>query len=105
MSRRFWPIGEAAQADYEALRTTALAGEPPRDELAAARFARRGLGDVYKRQYLTCTLSNAAKNSGCSTNAGAVTASGARCNSPACSNARCRARSAISLTPASTVER
>ena len=46
MSRRFWPIGEAAQADYEALRTTALAGEPPRDELAAARFARRGLGGL-----------------------------------------------------------
>lgn len=46
MSERFWPLGEAAQADYEALRAAALAGEPPRDELAAARFARRGLGGL-----------------------------------------------------------
>ena len=46
MSERFWPIGEAAQADYEALRAAALAGERPRDELAAARFARRGLAGV-----------------------------------------------------------
>lgn len=46
MSERFWPIGEAAQADYEALRTAALAGEPARDELVAARFARRGLGGL-----------------------------------------------------------
>lgn len=46
MSERFWPLGEASQADYEALRATALAGEPPRDELAAARFARRGLGGL-----------------------------------------------------------
>lgn len=46
MSERFWPIGEAAQADYEALRTAELAGGPPRDELAAARFARRGLAGL-----------------------------------------------------------
>ena len=46
MSGRFWPVGEAAQADYEALRAAALAGEQPRDELAAARFARRGLAGV-----------------------------------------------------------
>ena len=46
MSERFWPIAEAAQADYELLRATALAGEAPRDELAAARFARRGLAGV-----------------------------------------------------------
>lgn len=46
MSERFWPIAEAAQADYEALRAAALAGEAPRDELAAARFARRGLAGV-----------------------------------------------------------
>ena len=32
--RRFWPVGEAAQADYEALR------------VAAARFARRGLAGL-----------------------------------------------------------
>lgn len=46
MSGRFWPIGEAAQADYEALRAAALAGEPAPDELGAARFARRGLGGL-----------------------------------------------------------
>jgi hypothetical protein len=46
VSERFWPVAEAAQADYEALRAAALAGEPPRDELAAARFARRGLAGV-----------------------------------------------------------
>ena len=46
MTGRFWPIGEAAQADYEALRAAALAGAPPRDELAAARLARRGLGGL-----------------------------------------------------------
>ena len=46
MSERFWPVAEAAQADYEALRAAALEGEPPGDELAAARFARRGLAGV-----------------------------------------------------------
>ena len=46
MSGRFWPLAEAAQADYELLRAAALAGEAPRDELAAARFARRGLAGV-----------------------------------------------------------
>jgi hypothetical protein len=46
VSERFWPLAEAAQADYEALRTAALAGEEPRDELAAVRFARRGLAGV-----------------------------------------------------------
>lgn len=46
MSGRLWPIGEAAQADYEALRAAARAGEPAHDELAAARFARRGLGGL-----------------------------------------------------------
>ena len=42
--RRFWPVGEAAQADYEALRAQVLAatGAVP-DSLVAARFARRGL--------------------------------------------------------------
>jgi len=44
VSERFWPVAEAAQADYEALRAAALDGE--RDELAAARFARRGLAGV-----------------------------------------------------------
>jgi hypothetical protein len=46
VSERFWPLAEAAQADYEALRAAALTGEEPRDELAAARFARRGLAGV-----------------------------------------------------------
>jgi hypothetical protein len=41
--RRFWPAGEAAQADYEALRAHVLATGAPPDTLAAARFARRGL--------------------------------------------------------------
>lgn len=46
MSEPFWPLGESAQADYEALRAAALAGERPCDELAAARFARRGLAGL-----------------------------------------------------------
>jgi hypothetical protein len=41
--RRFWPVGEAAQADYEALRAQALATGAAADSLVAARFARRGL--------------------------------------------------------------
>ena len=41
MSQRFWPIGEAAQADYETLRTAVLSSEPA-ERLSAARFARRG---------------------------------------------------------------
>ena len=40
---RFWPVGEAAQADYEALRAHVLATGAAADSLAAARFARRGL--------------------------------------------------------------
>jgi len=45
LSRRFWPIGEAAQADYERLRGAALSGEPIQS-LTAARFARRGLAGL-----------------------------------------------------------
>ena len=45
MSRRFWPIGEAAQADYEVLREAVLSGEPMHS-LTAARFARRGLAGL-----------------------------------------------------------
>src|SRR3954447_12807947 len=41
--RRFWPAGEAAQADYESLRAHVLATGAPPDSLAAARFDRRGL--------------------------------------------------------------
>ena len=40
---RFWPVGEAAQADYEALRRQALATGAAPDTLVAARFARREL--------------------------------------------------------------
>jgi len=45
LSRRFWPIGEAAQADYEVLRKAVLSGEPVQN-LTAARFARRGLAGL-----------------------------------------------------------
>ena len=45
MSRQFWPIGEAAQADYEVLREAVLSGEPVQS-LAAARFERRGLAGL-----------------------------------------------------------
>jgi len=41
----FWPVGEAAQADYEALRVHALDGEQP-TSVSAARFARRGLAGL-----------------------------------------------------------
>ena len=45
-ARSFWPPIEAAQVDYETLRTQAL--EPGRlpEGLAAARFARRGLAEL-----------------------------------------------------------
>ncbi len=41
----FWPVGEAAQADYEALREQILVGEPA-SSVSAARFARRGLAGL-----------------------------------------------------------
>jgi hypothetical protein len=45
-ARVFWPPAEAAQADYEMLRTCVLeAGSLPAG-LAAARFARRGLAGL-----------------------------------------------------------
>lgn len=43
MSGRFWPVAEAAQAEYERLRLATLAGEPSSCELALARLRRRGL--------------------------------------------------------------
>jgi hypothetical protein len=46
VSARFWPVGEPAQAAYEALREAALTGAPVGDELAAARLARRGLAGL-----------------------------------------------------------
>jgi len=45
MSRSFWPIGEAAQADYEALREAVLSGQRL-ETLAAAQFERRGLAGL-----------------------------------------------------------
>lgn len=42
MNRQFWPISEAAQADYEALRNAVLVGIPL-ESLEAARFMRYGL--------------------------------------------------------------
>jgi hypothetical protein len=46
MSRRFWPICEPAQADYEQLREIVLAGGEVGEMLAARRFARRGLAGL-----------------------------------------------------------
>jgi hypothetical protein len=45
-ARSFWPPGEAAQVDYEALRAHALDPCGPPQGLAAARFARRGLAGL-----------------------------------------------------------
>jgi hypothetical protein len=45
LSRRFWPIAEAAQADYEVLREAVLSGKQMQS-LMAARFARRGLAGL-----------------------------------------------------------
>lgn len=42
MRRDFWPVGEAAQADYEQLRVFAVAGVPALGE-TARRFERYGL--------------------------------------------------------------
>jgi hypothetical protein len=43
---RFWPVVEAAQADYEALRDHVLADGRLPDSLRAARFLRRGLAGL-----------------------------------------------------------
>ncbi|HEX9548289.1 MAG TPA: hypothetical protein VF942_13195 [Acidimicrobiales bacterium] len=40
---RLWPVAEAAQADYETLRTAVLAGTP----LLSAEAARFGLGGLW----------------------------------------------------------
>jgi hypothetical protein len=40
---QFWPVAEAAQADYETLRAHVLSTGAASDSLIAARFARRGL--------------------------------------------------------------
>ena len=46
--RSFFQVGEAAQADYEELRTAVLAGTPAGTP-AAARFARGGLAALIAR--------------------------------------------------------
>jgi hypothetical protein len=48
-ARSFWPPVEAAQLDYEVLRTHALAPGGLPQGLAAARFARRGLAGLIAR--------------------------------------------------------
>ena len=45
-TRSFWPPAEAAQADYETLRAHLLGHGVLPDDLAAARFARRGLAGL-----------------------------------------------------------
>jgi hypothetical protein len=45
VNQRFWPVAEPSQADYESLREAVLSGRPL-DNLAAARFARRGLAGL-----------------------------------------------------------
>ena len=45
-TRSFWPPAEAAQADYEMLRAHLLGHGALPDDLAAARFARRGLAGL-----------------------------------------------------------
>lgn len=44
--RSFWPVGEAAQADYEALRSHVLTDGGLPESLIAARFGRRGLAGL-----------------------------------------------------------
>lgn len=43
---RFWPAADPRQDAYERLRSAVLAGGRLPDELAAARFARRGLAGL-----------------------------------------------------------
>jgi len=45
---RFWPVGEAAQSDYETLRAAVLAGVPLCGPVAA-RFARAGVWGLIRR--------------------------------------------------------
>jgi hypothetical protein len=44
--RRFWPVAEPAQADYERLRAAVFSSGRLPDELASARFVRRGLAGL-----------------------------------------------------------
>ncbi len=45
-TRSFWPPAEPAQIDYETLRAHLLENDQLPDDLAAARFARRGLAGL-----------------------------------------------------------
>jgi hypothetical protein len=45
-ARSLWPPVEAAQIDYEALRAHVLTHDRLPDDLAAARFSRRGLAGL-----------------------------------------------------------
>jgi hypothetical protein len=45
-TRSFWPVREAAQADYELLRGHVLAVGALPESVAASRFARRGLAGL-----------------------------------------------------------
>lgn len=47
---RFWPVREAAQADYESLREQVLQGIRP-NSLMAARFDRFGLAGLITRPF------------------------------------------------------
>ena len=62
--RTFWPVAEAAQADYEALREAALAGTALCDAIAG-RFERAGLAGLIvcpaARPVFTARLSGATR--------------------------------------------
>lgn len=46
--RSLWPVAEAAQADYESLRRSVLAGAPWRGDVLARRFERSGLAGLIR---------------------------------------------------------
>lgn len=48
MSRLLWPVAEAAQADYEALRAAVMAGTTPAGP-TASRFEAEGLWGLIRR--------------------------------------------------------
>jgi hypothetical protein len=46
LARSFWPVNQAAQADYETLRAHVLTTGRLPDSVTAARFTRRGLAGL-----------------------------------------------------------
>jgi hypothetical protein len=46
LTRSFWPVAEAAQSDYESLRSHVLTIGALPDSSTAARFSRRGLAGL-----------------------------------------------------------